>query len=629
MHITTIEIHNFRSIKNLSINARYLTVLAGENNAGKSNILRALDVFFNPQKEILDDDFHYDVTPKLMVMKIGLSNLPALVKSRLGLGKDVNETVIHFRYSRRAGRVYKVLNAPDIVDERQIRLAFREFFVYIPPLRDVAAQLDMESGKLFSSVISRVAGGITPQHKRSLEKSTQEGFKTLNSLINREVEPLISAIKKFLPDIEPRFSLSSELHEVLSLLRLQVSEDRADTPLGIQYKGHGFHSLVVLALYSHAIQRSSAGGVLAIEEPELHLHPNLQRQYAVLMRRISGKRVQIFCTTHSGFLINQINIKGICKIAIENNETKAYQPSPKYIETEILNLEKNMTDLWSELFLTRFVLLVEGASERQSLPKWASKIRFATALSETSCTFANNSIGVYDVGSCSNFSNIMRFLKEYKIPFAILTDYDALERGKLIQQLRVAGVVSQHQQKIYTSWLKGGEFKRVISSLRRKMVYITNKDYEDLIVDETSKAEVEKVIRDYANEDYIKYCENRVRQPQQILSDFQNQVANRISQFKSRLGMKRRYAQERELEATLKKSFSSLYEEASKVGDINVKSGLDVDSLKGFIKTNKVFWHVRISRSSQTGSEPKALVDMIVDIVRRSRRPRVTHSERA
>ena len=625
MHITTIEIHNFRSIKKLSINVRALTVLAGENNAGKSNILRALDVFFNPHKEIVDDDFHYDITPKLMVMKVGLSNISALVKSRLGLGKDVNDTVIHFRYSRRSGRIYKILNAPDIIEERQIRLAFREFFVYIPPLRDVAAQLDMESGKLFASVISRVAGGISTQHKRSLEKSTKEGFKTLNSLINREVEPLISAIKKFLPDIEPRFSLSSELHEVLSLLRLQVSEDGADTPLGIQFKGHGFHSLVVLALYSHAIQRSNTGGVLAIEEPELHLHPNLQRQYAVLMRRISGKRVQILCTTHSGFLINQINIKGICKIAIDNNETKAYQPSPKYIETEILSLEKNMTDLWSELFLTRFVVLVEGASERQSLPKWASKIRYTTGQSEISCTFASNSIGVYDVGSCSNYSNIMKFLGEYKIPFAVLTDFDALERGKLIQQLRSAGVVSPHEQKIYTNWVKGGEVRRAISSLRRKMVYIAEKDYEDLIVDEKSKTEVEKVIREYANEDFTKYCENRTRQPQQILSDFQNQVANRIHQFKSRLGMKRKYTQERELEAMLKKSFASLYEEANAGGDINVKSGSDVDSLKGFIKTNKVFWHVRISRSSQTGSEPKALVDMITDIVRQSRRPQIAN----
>jgi len=75
MHITTIEIHNFRSIKKLSINVRALTVLAGENNAGKSNILRALDIFFNTHKEIVDDDFHYDVTPKLMVMKVGLSNI--------------------------------------------------------------------------------------------------------------------------------------------------------------------------------------------------------------------------------------------------------------------------------------------------------------------------------------------------------------------------------------------------------------------------------------------------------------------------------------------------------------------------------------------------------------------------
>lgn len=47
MSIDLIKIKNFRSLADVSFNAKALTVFVGCNDEGKSNILRALDLFFN------------------------------------------------------------------------------------------------------------------------------------------------------------------------------------------------------------------------------------------------------------------------------------------------------------------------------------------------------------------------------------------------------------------------------------------------------------------------------------------------------------------------------------------------------------------------------------------------------
>ena len=51
MKITKIHIENFRSIKNATINLNEITALVGENNAGKTAILRALNSVFNYEYE--------------------------------------------------------------------------------------------------------------------------------------------------------------------------------------------------------------------------------------------------------------------------------------------------------------------------------------------------------------------------------------------------------------------------------------------------------------------------------------------------------------------------------------------------------------------------------------------------
>ena len=61
MKIKQVQICNFRSIKNLDFDFKDFTVLLGANNSGKSNILKALNFFFqNSERITLDDVFAVD-----------------------------------------------------------------------------------------------------------------------------------------------------------------------------------------------------------------------------------------------------------------------------------------------------------------------------------------------------------------------------------------------------------------------------------------------------------------------------------------------------------------------------------------------------------------------------------------
>ena len=61
LQITKIEIRNFRSIRNLTLKPSPLTVLVGKNDCGKSNVLRALNLFFESKTDdSVDLDFGTD-----------------------------------------------------------------------------------------------------------------------------------------------------------------------------------------------------------------------------------------------------------------------------------------------------------------------------------------------------------------------------------------------------------------------------------------------------------------------------------------------------------------------------------------------------------------------------------------
>jgi len=59
MRISKVEIESFKTIESLSFELERIAVLIGENNAGKSNILRAIDLFFEDSVRGISEEYFY------------------------------------------------------------------------------------------------------------------------------------------------------------------------------------------------------------------------------------------------------------------------------------------------------------------------------------------------------------------------------------------------------------------------------------------------------------------------------------------------------------------------------------------------------------------------------------------
>jgi CRISPR-associated exonuclease Cas4 len=83
MRIKEIHIENFRSIRKLDINCKEFNILVGRNSVGKSNVLLALDVFFNTSDKILSEDMFcsFSEIKDIIVIELTFDNLTEAEKN--------------------------------------------------------------------------------------------------------------------------------------------------------------------------------------------------------------------------------------------------------------------------------------------------------------------------------------------------------------------------------------------------------------------------------------------------------------------------------------------------------------------------------------------------------------------
>jgi putative ATP-dependent endonuclease of the OLD family len=355
MKIFDISIRNFRGVKSLTkLKVGEINTYVGKNDSGKSNILKALDIFFN-EKFTLNDIFkgiiegekteitiRFDTTEQINSLALDIegkihlkkyfsfSNAGKLVKefrficydnagedySRIWLQSegDLNAILTHLNaeYSN-SGRGITNLSKIELIenltnDIRREEIEYPYADEFIRNLKKQYSHFELPEYSLFDAEQDLNVGSTTfqSQFKPIATQSLQN-----NSALTIQIETNVQS------DLETEFGLITELmkRNVPNLekikpnvacnwgtlvkfdLALKFASDTFEIP--IANKGTGFKRLLMVAYFEYLAQKTTKKyQIFGIEEPETFLHPELQNDLLDSIILLS-ENSQFFITTHS------------------------------------------------------------------------------------------------------------------------------------------------------------------------------------------------------------------------------------------------------------------------------------------------------------------------------------------
>ena len=313
--IRRIQIKNFRSIKSLDIDVEDLATFVGDNDSGKSNILRALNLFFNDRIEgdeqlDFDRDYNKFATTNRRAPQIEVTltvELPENYHEKNGERavwrkkwrpeglQELRDWGALTKSETRTGRIKwteKELSAKSKVPALLSRIEFE----YVPAIRG-KDYLQKLRGRIYR-VISEVS-----------EQSFRDSSTDFEDAIGENVLPLIQDISTEIQDTT-LLKLPNDLSEIFETLDFLSGEQR----ISLDQRGDGVKGRYVPLILKFIADKKSdlleRGGtpytfIWAYEEPENNLEMRRAYETATLFQRLAaGNTTQILLTTHSPIFFN-------------------------------------------------------------------------------------------------------------------------------------------------------------------------------------------------------------------------------------------------------------------------------------------------------------------------------------
>lgn len=463
MHIKNIEINNFRNFSEFKIGFTdgFQTII-GENNIGKSNLFWAIRL-------VLDKDLSYNARnleekdfnnyPELAIdsyisISIEFSGDNLKDFPNLHAVKSSNDSIrltyvfIHKSKLSSTEEEFDVIELEDF----QWRLFggggpfIIENIKSLNPIRFS----DIEGINLFSiSGFRNINSDLFGSSKSLLSQycktriSSEEELKQVKDILSTSTEKLND--QDFIPEISQNvikknreiagnhFSfpislgfLSNNDSEVWNQLKIFFkSDDGKDIPMSVL--GLGQKNLLYLSLFLSKLvnqQKDNEINILLIEEPEAHLHPQLQK---VLFSKLGViQDTQVFMSSHSTHIASDCEYKNLNVLFKNDSDViKSFSPfienfSNSKEEREQLLLKRYLDATRSELFFSSSIIFVEGVAEQFLIP-CISRIKYGVDLTE-------HNISVIPIHS-RFFDPFLKLVQEdgLEIPTCAIIDGDSKE----------------------------------------------------------------------------------------------------------------------------------------------------------------------------------------------------------
>jgi putative ATP-dependent endonuclease of OLD family len=407
MKLVEIKLENFRGIRSLHLPLAGLTVLIGENNTGKSTVLEAIRLVltrgFGSRRagQFSEYDFHLkdaNATPQTaQPIKITLhfaeeqeNEWPDAIIQQMEGALQLDTAGLHHSWFQAEGTFnpdlasfetkWAFLNSSgtELILKNSTPLNLISRFVplfFLSALRDASQEFG-QRGQFWSGFLKSIQ---LPDDKREeLEKMLQE---VNTSVIGAstglaEVTQKIADARRLVPlDSTNPVVLEAIPTRVFDMVgKIQVHlKSTSGAKLPLHRHGEGTQSLSVLMLFQAfaAVNLAEAYApesipILALEEPEAHLHPSAIRSLGSFLESMAG---QILVSSHSGDLVSRVPLKAIRRLYKDNGETRVgrvenYHLTPR----EIQAVDYNIRLTRGYYLFSRCWLLVEGESDFHLMP---------------------------------------------------------------------------------------------------------------------------------------------------------------------------------------------------------------------------------------------------------------------
>lgn len=424
MQLRKLHIKNFRGIEDLEITFNDVNVLIGENNSGKSTILDAIHFCLTrspTRRNVIFEEYdHHLSTPgaepsesnpieiNLIFSESKEGEWPDEISQMLSDAEQIDDDEIrsvilkisskydenisdfstNYDFLDLSGNpLIKAKNPRYLINLQQLVPTF-----YLASLRDAAQEFRARS-QFWGPFVRAL--NLDEKTRKELEDALAE----LNQKV-LEKHTAFDKIKERLQattDLMPVGStdpvsieaLPSKVFDILSKAQVNLSA-KTGARIPIVRHGTGTQSLAVICLFDAFLQSriedrydKHSEPLLALEEPEAHLHPSAIKAVGEMLKKLSGQKI---ITTHSGDLLAAVPLSAIKRLRRKEGKICVHQVAEGSLtQDEIRKLDYQVRTTRGRLLFSRCWLLVEGETEAPFLNECARILGYDLHAEGISC----------------------------------------------------------------------------------------------------------------------------------------------------------------------------------------------------------------------------------------------------
>ena len=475
MRISSIRVENFRSLREFEMEPKNgVNLFVGENNAGKSALLAALQQALGRATPEFDLEDFYVTTPSTNPTSLPTIVIDVQIRAEIGAKFSTNfstdfvneitldaagEPLLTFRtqahYDQTEERIVTEYSSVRTDGSSRQMSSAKRFVLrgYIPfylvdAFRDTVRDVQNRRG-FWGRIVNSIT--LDPTTVASIQSSVQAINQSILNAAPRigEIENRLREIGNAIPTATPPDDIvispiTVDPSGILRNLDVNLRTETAPRGFGLSRHGEGTRSVAHLAIFRAFIDllardendNLESTPVLGIEEPEIHLHPHAIRALGTML--MTPPR-QMFLTTHSPVLAQSVDLASIQVLRRSATGTER-RAVPEFVagnqlldDRDQIKLETALRSGATEILFSRATVLCEGPSEVRAYPFFASSLDLGMDKLSLSLVSVDGSY----------FFHLIRVLADdaLRIPWVISADGDAL--GQLASQLVKLGKVTR------------------------------------------------------------------------------------------------------------------------------------------------------------------------------------------